>query len=327
MPVTEKFIDNEHVVEINTSTWNAEVVVSNNANLIKLRQLESELDILRTPDSLETLRELPECYGMPLLFPLGRIAGAGYCWNGREYKFPLNDPDNNCNLHGLIPGQPWFFDGIDESGNKTIMTLSFTHDRQKDSFKGYPHEFKLILRYIFTPDAVVQRSEVHNQSDKPMPFGLGFHSAFNLPEATSRLMVTTGAEYYEISQATKVPTGRRLPLPEALDYRQPGGRQPGQHAAGVLTTIQPMNDLRGAVIHHPEAMVTYEVDESYNFWALWNEGGGKGFFCVEPLTCLSNAPNLDLPPSESGLQILQPGQSWTGSAQVGVKIKRSLPSN
>lgn len=316
MNIVEKVQEGEPVVKIDNAIWQAQIVTSNNANLIQLRHKPSGTDILRTPKTLLNLRAQPERYGMPLLFPLGRIAGGRYNWNGREYKYPVNDPDNNCNLHGLILGEPWDFNEVNESEDETVLTLSYTHDRSKNTFTGFSHEFKLILRYVFTSDAVIQKIELYNQSDAPMPFGLGLHSAFNLPDATGRLMVATGSEYYEISPETKVPTGQRLPLPEEFDYRHTGGSKPGQHPVGVLTAIKPLNGFRGAVIYHPNSTVTYEVDEAYKFWALWNDGGGKGFFCIEPLTCLSNAPNLDLASSESGFQVLPPDQSWTGTARI-----------
>ncbi len=319
MSITEKHIDNEHIVDIDTSVWHAEVVVTNNANLIRLHHKPSGTDVLRTPATLSALREKPEHYGMPLLFPLGRIAGGTYTWNARTYRFPINDPENNCNLHGLIMQEPWNLEGFKESGNETKLTLSYTHDRTRSTFPGYPHEFKLILRYVFSPEAVHQQTELTNLSNAPMPFGLGFHSAFNVPQ-NSLMMVPTDSVYYEISPETKVPTGERHPVPAAFDYRNPDGSSPGNHSVGMLTQITPTNNFRGAVIYHPHAKVIYEVDKAYKFWALWNEGGGKGFFCIEPLTCLSNAPNLDLPPSQTGLQTLQSNQLWTGNTRIKVEV-------
>lgn len=318
----------EHILHVNTSTWQAEIVLTNNANLVRLHHVATGLDLLRTPDSLDDLRRTPERYGMPLLFPPARIAGGRFTMNGREYVFPLNDPQHNCNLHGLLLGEPWTLIEVKETDDETMVRMELNFGSNHHCFAGFPHEFRLELTYRFTPGAVTQETTVTNQSTRPMPFGLGYHTAFRVPfgpwsetaERNCRITATTGDGYWEMSPESRMPTGQLLPLTDSLNYWK--GRSTGSLPVGVLYSAETQNienkSFHGAIIESPSdsARLIYETSSEYQFWALWNDGGGKGFFCVEPFTWISNAPNSVLPPEITGLQVLAPDQSWFGQTKL-----------
>ncbi len=63
-------------VRIRLTAWNfyAEFSPLAGGNIVAFRHLPSGHDLLRAPDSGEQLFETPECFGMPVLFPPGRIA-------------------------------------------------------------------------------------------------------------------------------------------------------------------------------------------------------------------------------------------------------------
>lgn len=309
MPIIQRNRENEQVLLVETAIWNAEIVVSNNANLIRLRHEPTGLEILRTLETLAELRRTPECYGMPLLFPPGRIDGGKFRWNGRGYVFPLNEPEKNCNLHGLLRGAPWTLAEAkeDESGVWVKMTLDFGPDHPY--YAGFPHEFRLELTYRFTDDAVHQETTVINRGTEAMPFGIGYHTAFRLPSGPCRIMVTTADQRWEMSDPRRLPTGRLVPLNDKERFNVPGGREVETEAIGMLCPAVTQDGFRGAIITSPadHAKIIYEIDAGFSQWGLWNDGGGKGFFCIEPLTWLSNAPNLNLPPKTTGLQFLSSG--------------------
>lgn len=319
--IKEQFHDGEHLVEITTSTWTAKIVVSNNANMISLRHEPTGIDILRTPESMTELRKTPERYGIPLLFPPGRIDGGKFRWNGRDYIFPLNEPENNCNLHGLLCGASWKLTETmeDETGVRIKMTLDFNPDHPY--YAGFPHEFRVELTYHFTDDAVHQKTTVFNCGKEEMPLGIGYHTAFRLPSEPCRIMVTTANQRWEMSDPRRLPTGRLIPLTNDERFNVPGGRDVGIAAVGMLCPAVTQNGFRGAVITSCASgtEIIYEVDEAFSLWALWNDGGDKGFFCVEPLTWLSNAPNLNLPPEATGLHLLSPGDARRCQGKIMVR--------
>lgn len=57
--------------------------------------------ILREPNKSGVL-DNPYLYGMPILYPANRISGGSFRFEGRIYKFPINEPGTNCHLHGIL---------------------------------------------------------------------------------------------------------------------------------------------------------------------------------------------------------------------------------
>ena len=62
--------------------------------------------------------------------------------------------------------------------------------------------------------------------------------------------------------------------------------------------------------------IVYEISKDFKFWVIWNHNGDKGYFCVEPMTWMIDAPNLGIAPDESGYMELAPGQSKTVSEHI-----------
>ena len=271
---------------------------------------------------------MPEHYGMPLLFPPGRIENGRFRWNDQDYSFPLNS--NDSNLHGFLLGRSWVLAETRERDGELMVAMIYEHGKNQPYFAGFPHEFRLKITYRFTAAGVVQETCLTNLSHKPMPFGLGYHTAFRLPfgshsieaEQRCRVMVTTGDGRWEMSPERRVPTGCLLPL--AADEMYNCGQAVAAISPGRLyPAVSQMFDgrkFRGAIIESPadHARLIYEVSDEYHLWALWNDGGGKGFFCAEPLTWMSNAPNLDLSPEITGLRVLKSGDSR--SMQTSIQL-------
>jgi len=260
---------------------------------------------------MSVFREMTETWGSPVLLPPNRIAGGRFTFRGREYCFPVNDRWKRHHIHGMVSRQPWVLERVEENA----ITLCFRHTQERDSYAWFPHAFELRLQYVFADGQVRQRVEMRNSGNQPMPFGFGFHTAFCLsfserttPESC-RVRVTAGDWQWELSAEEAIPTGRRLPF-DGNEWRQ-----------GVCTDVRPVflhtpiiaaAGFHGAVIESPEdhVRVTYEVDEQFRYWVLWNYGGGKGFFCPEPQTWAINAPNLPGSEDLTGMQTLAPGVTW-----------------
>lgn len=300
------------MIKIETPEWLAEIAPESGANLYRLQHRAGKTEVLRSPESLTELQEKPECYGIPVLFPPNRIADGRFTWQGRQYVFPLNESERGNHLHGLILGKPWRL--TRHEPDLAEMTYDFA------AIPGYPHDFTLTLTYRFTPEAVIQTFAVQNRSTLAMPFAVGFHTAFVLPAGQVR--ITAGEHCWEILRPRHLPSGKPLPWP---------GNEPVYHDLQVVSRHAPMateiidgQPFRGAIIDRTaeHVRIYYEADAEYRHWCLWNNGGGQGFFCAEPMTWMVNAPNLDLPPEVTGMQGLEPGRNW--QAQTVIRVV-SLP--
>jgi aldose 1-epimerase len=52
---------------------------------------------------------------------------------------------------------------------------------------------------------------------------------------------------------------------------------------------------------------------------VYNGAANGRFFCPEPQTSMVNAPNVDLPPDQTGLIRLEPGQKWNAVSRMYVQ--------
>jgi len=296
-------------VKIDTQEWLADIQVEAGGNLCRLLHKASGIDILRVPPSLESLVAEPEMYGVPVLFPPNRIASGMFHFKGRDYTFPLNEPERNNHLHGLVLGRPWRLKDVGR--DYCVMEFAFTATR------GFPHDLTLNMSYEFKTVEVVQQFSILNRSSLPMPIGLGFHTAFNLP-TDAYATVSAGDYCWEIARPRCLPSGKLLPrTQEERIFRD--DRAISLHCP-MVTEMTDGQLLRGMVITYPtqHVKIYYEADEQYHHWCLWNGGGKRGFFCAEPMTWMVNAPNLDLPSDVSGMQTIAPGKSWR--AQTSIRI-------
>lgn len=297
----------------------AEIFVTGGANLLSLRHREG-YELLRTPATLEEFWENPEVWGCPVLFPPNRISGAAFTFGGRQYVLPQNDPKGPNHIHGMLSRRPWSIDRIDDSS----VALIFENTPQQDCFAWFPHRFTAILTYRFQPERVWQEIVMQNESDSPMPFGFGFHTVFRLSFSASvpqrsrqtRVRVTTDATEWE--REGLFPTGRKVPA----QYDWQKGVYPEGLALFTHTPIFPdETGFRGAVFESQadQIRVRYEVSDQFRHWVLWNYLGDKGIFCPEPQTWVIDAPNLHLPPEESGMRALLPGERWQATNCITIE--------
>jgi aldose 1-epimerase len=153
----------------------------------------------------------------------GRIAGARFSLDGREYKLVPNDGPNA--LHGGgTPGldfKLWRIRPLRE-GKTVGAMLSYT---SPDGDQGFPGALSLTVTYRLTPDNVL-RVDFEARTDAPTVLNLTNHSYFNLAGAGSGSVaaqrLTLLAERYVDTDAGGIPTGRFLPVAGTpLDFRRP----------------------------------------------------------------------------------------------------------
>lgn len=276
--------------------WRAEVSPDCGALLYRLRHESSDFELLRTPPDVSAMLERPMLWGFPVLFPPNRIAQGRFSFCGKTYRFPLNEPARNNHIHGILLRAPWTF-------LRTDTGCVMRHARCADD--SWPHNFTAELRYEFLPDRLLQTFRLVNDSDSVMPFLFGFHSAFHVTADTT-LSLSLGRESLELDDASKLPTGKRVPVPP--EWFAPR-RIDGLGAVSLHVPICPSEGFRGMVLRIPGKGIgiRYTPDEQFRFWMLWNASGHEEFFCAEPQTCAVNAPNGPFSPEESGFRTVPPG--------------------
>ena len=132
---------NMDIRELRGGGYSAFINLSRGANCIGLRHESYGARILREPDYRAGELDNPYLYGMPILFPVNRISGGCFSFEGREYVFPINEPATECHLHGELHRAP--FSVLEQSDDRIVC--SFRADKERP-YLSFPHEFEVIIK-------------------------------------------------------------------------------------------------------------------------------------------------------------------------------------
>lgn len=302
-------------IELSGGGYTAEIDTEHGANCVSLRHPATGARILRELPA-EGEADNPYLYGMPILFPVNRISDGRFLFEGREYRFPVNEPKTGCHLHGTLHRTPF----VVTERTQDSLTAEYSADREHP-YLSFPHAFTLRLSYRLMKDGLHLTVALTNQSRENMPYFLGFHTTFNLaltPKAAPESVTAMAEADREIERnmETYLPTGR-LPEFDAISSaltagtwhptEKPISRHYRACGKGLLTLTDPENNLR----------VVYRNDSTYGFRLIY--GDGKSFLCMEPQTCMANAANAPFPRSETGFAFLRPNETKLFSSHIGLE--------
>ncbi|MDD2797509.1 MAG: aldose 1-epimerase [Bacteroidales bacterium] len=317
---------------LETNVYEAILVPSVGANMIRLFNKEKEVDILRSPTSneIETFFQRPQIFGIPVLFPPNRIEDGTYSFNGKKYSFPITIPAQNNYHHGILKSQPFVITRTEITTDAVEIEAKFFSNRVNATiYSDFPHQFICTMKYRLTDEGLTQTASFTNLSADPMPIGVGYHTPLCVPFSENsskddyKLLISAGKRW-ELSDRG-LPTGNLLDLSaEETLLRQEGITPTGKGIEWALTDEAIFVDgapYHGAVLidTRTKLRLFYEVDEQFKHWTFWNNGGDVDWACPEPQTWAINAPNLNLPDGITGFQSIEPGETWSGTTKLYVK--------
>lgn len=311
-------------IEISNRTYQAIILPENGAQLITLKHIPSGIDLLRTPSDLEEMMEMPEAFGIPVLCFPNRIADGKFVFNNKQYTFPVNKEEENNHLHGFLHKRPWTIQSLNSSDNTAEAVLEFINTPGGDIYNMFPHEFSFRITYRLTEAGLEQNISVDNNGETPMPFGLGFHTAFNVPFGSNR----NPADYRLQAPISKLwprdqrnlPTGETKPLSETHQRIADGSCNPvTEDISGFFSADDRSENIATITDIKTGTSIVYEADRAYGFWILWNFEGNSGFVCPEPQTMMVNAPNLRQPEEQTGFLSIEPGKNWQAKCSIYLK--------
>ena len=115
----------------------------------------------------------PKIWGKhsPVLFPIvGSLRNNSYLYEGKVFAM---------NRHGFARDN--IFNLINHEGNSATFLLTANNDTKI----MYPFDFEFEMRYTMADNAIIIDYAVRNKNGKAMPFALGAHPAFALPNKFS----------------------------------------------------------------------------------------------------------------------------------------------
>ena len=301
-------------INIHFCDWSAVIDISRGANCISLKNERYGVSILREPPENGEL-DNPYLYGMPILFPVNRIEGGSFEFEGRKYSFPINEPRTGCHLHGELHRMA--FEVTEKSDSKIISR----YKANAGEYLGFPHAFEITQEYELKEDGFYHTVTVSNLSEQNMPVFIGFHTTFNTLFTDNslaeniRVFADITEEYERNMEVNYLPTGVKPQFDNVSLALANGAYKPFEDKAsrhyrgnGKMSISDLENRLR----------VVYDNDEKYGFCLIFN-GGKEEYICLEPQTCLANCQNSPFPRSESGFDWIVPHSSKTYYSKIYVE--------
>lgn len=309
-------MEKQEIIELKFYDYSAQINLSRGANCISFRNKKYNAKILREPDYSQEL-DNAYLYGMPILFPVNRILGGQFEFEGRTYQFPINEPATGCHLHGELHRTK--FEVLEKSDNRLLC--SYRADEKKP-YLNFPHAFEVKIEYEINEDGLKHRTEIINYSNSNMPVFLGYHTTFiarfvekSQPENIKVLAEIT--EEYERDMGNYLPTGKKLAfddisqslnIGEFTPLFKPISRHYRSNKAGRMVIYDEGHDLS----------VVYENDEKYKFRLIYN-GNADEYICLEPNNCMANCQNSPFDREEAGFDYIEPGKSKIYISKICVK--------
>ena len=244
--------------------------------------------ILR-PTSPEALAngEILNAACFPLIPFSNRIAGSRFRWLGKEINLPVNHPVTDHSLHGIGFQSAW--DIVSAEANRADLRLTHVQDHR------WPWSFHCEQSFRLDNTQFHWSISLHNDSQEPMPAGLGFHPYFAGQDARLQFH----AERFWNSDDDRIPIG-----------------------------AEP--NIGSNSFNNPTSVAGHDIDHCYERWdgeALieWPDRGrrvtlsssarnlvlfippGDDSFCFEPVNHVSNA--LNIASDKVTMPALEPGET------------------
>jgi aldose 1-epimerase len=142
-----------------------------------------------------------------------RIGDGRYRYGDREYQLPINEPDRDTALHGLVADVTWRPVSWSPSRVRLEYGLSPT--------PGYPFALRLTMDYQLTAEGLGMRLAVENVGDVAAPYGCSIHpylvgGAGPVDDWRLELPAT---RYLDVDPQRLLPVGERAVDGTPFDFR------------------------------------------------------------------------------------------------------------
>ena len=157
-------------IENPEKTCNAKIYLNLGGSLQELK--------LNGKTIIEDLKPLSynNTYASSILFPFAnRIKDGTYTFEGKQYKFNINEEGNNNALHGLVYNKT--FDIIEQNVFENQASIKLLYIEKNESI-GFPYTYSIQLEYILKEDSLDLNVSITNTDKKSFPFTIGWHPYF-----------------------------------------------------------------------------------------------------------------------------------------------------
>lgn len=289
-------------VKISGGGYVAEFRSDLGGNCYRLCHEASGAELLRTPENEEELFKSIFLYGNAILFPPNRIRGGEFEFEGRRYRFPVNEKRTGCHLHGELYKMPF------KVSELCCDRVVFEFVANAGEYLSFPHAFSVKRSYELGEGGLCETVEVTNLSEENMPFMLAFHTTFNAPfmpgSKTENCYMKVGVGCEHLRDGNYLPT-----LEYVGDRERERALSSGDYnvASGALSAFYNATSATSYVIDRSRGTaISYSASDEYGYRMLWVKEGGA-FAVIEPQTCAIDCFHLEEPAEKKGIISIAPG--------------------
>jgi aldose 1-epimerase len=282
------------------------------------------LDVIAGPASPDAWREHPHRGGIPILFPWpGRVGGARFTFQGREYRLPVNEPARGHAIHGFACERAFH---VTRRGPYFVNAILDSSDHP-DLDSVWPWPFTLEVDYE-VGNGLRLRARVTNTGNSIMPFGFGAHPYFHAPlnpqGVRDAMLIQLDANARWPLDESMIPTGDAEPLKGRYDLRAPRPLGAETYDDAFRMAAIPGNDpsAPGARLIDPSLKIALEIraDAAFGDFVIYAPPDNP-VVAIEPYTCAPDAFNLATRGIAAGMRELAPGRTF----EAGFEIRLSAP--
>jgi aldose 1-epimerase len=250
----------------------------------------------------------PSGSGIPLLFPFaGRIGGAAFAFQGRQYQLEAGDGQGNA-IHGFVISRPWRV--IEREPARLVGQFQASLD-DESLLARWPADFRITAEYRVAAQSLTSEFLIENPDEKPLPCGFGTHAYFRVPlggtQADACRAWVPATTNWELSEL--LPTGKQAPAPvaEQLAAGMPLG---DMRLDNVLGGLKFDNHRAATRLHDPQSGRTLSqvFDDQFSACVVFNPPHRQAV-CMEPYTTLPDPFALLEKGVDPHLRVLAPGES------------------
>ncbi|MEY4884618.1 MAG: hypothetical protein RIS34_2472 [Pseudomonadota bacterium] len=244
-----------------------------------------------------SLMSARESGSFPLVPFSNRIGQASLQWAGTSHPLVKNFLPEPHAIHGVGWQRPWTVLEVDGH----FAVLSFEH--KPDA--SWPFAFDASQAFRLTPQALEMSLSVTNQSDRPVPMGLGWHPYFVKRPRSHIAFEAMGR--WEMND-------EKLPTHRATSH--------GLDTDCAVLDVDHCFDGWNGVLYLRDELLHTRVSSSLSRLVVFTNGT-QDTIAIEPVSHTNNAINMmtahpDLA-HDLGVKILEPGASMT--AQMTIEVE------
>lgn len=232
----------------------------------------NNIDVLRPAPSATTM---PQQQSLFLMVPYcSYIKGGRFNYFGINRQVPVNLPKRANPIHG----DGWIAKWLPEKQTANAVTLSYTHKKES----GFPFDYTAKVTYTLDNEALKITLALTNQSELPMPCGMGIHPYFVNPKS-AKLYFSSSHIWYHKSDPI---FDRPYPTPSQWDFSKGLGITEDFDTAfggwdGSASIAYPEQNLK----------IDIQAEDIFHHITLYHPQKAD-FFCLEPVSNTPDAFNL-----------------------------------